>query len=53
MTVPTQRKEVDDVLGGDAAWANVDKTQGACQGLLLFLIIYILSADIYLKYIIS
>ena len=29
VTVPTQRKEVDDVLGGDAAWANVDKTRGA------------------------
>ena len=29
VVVPTQRKQVDDVLGGDAAWANVDKTQGA------------------------
>ena len=27
--VPTQCKEVDDVLGGDAAWANVDSTTGA------------------------
>jgi hypothetical protein len=27
--VPTQNKEVDDVLGGDEAWANVDSTEGA------------------------
>ena len=29
VTVPTQKKEVDDVLGGEAAWANVDKTKSA------------------------
>lgn len=23
-----KRKEVDDVLGGSEAWANVDKTEG-------------------------
>ena len=27
--VPTQNKEVDDVLGGDEAWATVDSTEGA------------------------
>jgi len=26
--VPTQSKEVDDVLGGDEAWCNVDSTTG-------------------------
>lgn len=29
--VPTQNKEVDDVLGGDEAWANVDSTEGATR----------------------
>lgn len=29
--MPTQKKEVDDVLGGEAAWANVDKTRGGCR----------------------
>jgi DNA-directed RNA polymerase III subunit RPC11 len=28
--VDFKRKEVDDVLGGDAAWANVDKTKSMC-----------------------
>ena len=27
--VPTQSKEVDDVLGGEEAWRNVDATSGA------------------------
>jgi hypothetical protein len=26
--LPLARKEVDDVLGGDEAWRNVDKTEG-------------------------
>ena len=25
--VPLQRKQVDDVLGGDEAWENVDQTE--------------------------
>eukprot|EP00959_Pyramimonas_sp_CCMP1952_P170880 3570829-Pyramimonas_sp.AAC.1 len=25
---PLETKEVDDVLGGDEAWANVDRTEG-------------------------
>jgi DNA-directed RNA polymerase III subunit RPC11 len=28
--IQLQRKEVDDVLGGDDAWKNVDKTQIFC-----------------------
>jgi DNA-directed RNA polymerase III subunit RPC11 len=28
--VPTVRKEVEDVLGGPEAWANVDSTAGMC-----------------------
>lgn len=28
--LPLARKEVDDVLGGDEAWRNVDKTEGEC-----------------------
>lgn len=27
--VPLKKKEVDDVLGGEEAWANVQKTDGA------------------------
>lgn len=31
--VPLQRKQVDDVLGGDEAWENVDQTESAsCPG---------------------
>ncbi len=30
--VPTQSKEVDDVLGGDEAWRNVDSTAGTIAG---------------------
>jgi hypothetical protein len=26
-----QRKEVDDVLGGDAMWKDVDQTDGGCS----------------------
>lgn len=29
--LPLQKKKVDDVLGGEEAWANVDQT-GACDG---------------------
>ncbi|TMW65507.1 hypothetical protein Poli38472_008149 [Pythium oligandrum] len=28
--VPLQRKQVDDVLGGEAAWENVDQTEARC-----------------------
>lgn len=28
--VPLQRKQVDDVLGGDEAWENVDQTETRC-----------------------
>ncbi|ETV88578.1 transcription factor S [Aphanomyces astaci] len=28
--VPLQRKKVDDVLGGDEAWENVDQTDTRC-----------------------
>ncbi|RLN95569.1 hypothetical protein BBJ28_00011427 [Nothophytophthora sp. Chile5] len=28
--VPLQRKQVDDVLGGDEAWENVDQTEARC-----------------------
>ena len=28
--LPLSRKKVDDVLGGDAAWANVDQTDAVC-----------------------
>ncbi len=29
--VPTHAKEVDDVLGGEEAWRNVDATAGALR----------------------
>lgn len=29
-TVPLKRKEVDDVLGGEEAWKNVQKTDATC-----------------------
>jgi len=29
-TLVLKRKEVDDVLGGDEAWDNVDKTMARC-----------------------
>ena len=28
--IPLARKKVDDILGGDAAWENVDQTEAAC-----------------------
>mmetsp|Transcript_41299 Transcript_41299/g.54288 ORF Transcript_41299/g.54288 Transcript_41299/m.54288 type:complete len:106 (+) Transcript_41299:125-442(+) len=28
--IPLKRKEVDDVLGGAAAWENVDRTETKC-----------------------
>ncbi|KAK1944388.1 DNA-directed RNA polymerase III subunit RPC10 [Phytophthora citrophthora] len=28
--VPLQRKQVDDVLGGEEAWENVDQTETRC-----------------------
>lgn len=30
MRTHLKRKEVDDVLGGKEAWANVDKTDSEC-----------------------
>ena len=43
------RKKVDDVLGGDEAWANVDQTDAVCEGCgnkrAYFLQIQIRSAD--------
>jgi len=30
LDVPTSRKAVDDVMGGDRAWDNVDKTATTC-----------------------
>jgi DNA-directed RNA polymerase III subunit RPC11 len=32
-----KRKQVDDVLGGPDAWANVDKTDGKCASPMGFL----------------
>jgi DNA-directed RNA polymerase III subunit RPC11 len=29
-SVPLKQKQIDDVLGGDEAWANVDATQTEC-----------------------
>jgi DNA-directed RNA polymerase III subunit RPC11 len=44
-----KRKEVDDVLGGAAAWENVDKTEAQCphctHRLAYFMQIQIRSAD--------
>jgi DNA-directed RNA polymerase III subunit RPC11 len=28
--IPTPRKHVDDILGGTAAWENVDRTMAVC-----------------------
>jgi DNA-directed RNA polymerase III subunit RPC11 len=30
-TTRPQRKEVDDILGGSAAWENVDRTRAVCS----------------------
>jgi DNA-directed RNA polymerase III subunit RPC11 len=47
--VPLQRKKVDDVLGGEDAWKNVDQTEATCpacsHGTAYFLQIQIRSAD--------
>ncbi|KAG9100615.1 RNA polymerase III C11 subunit [Ceratobasidium sp. 370] len=44
-----QRKEVDDVLGGDAMWKDVDQTDVACpkcdNGRAYFMQLQIRSAD--------
>lgn len=35
MRTHLERKQVDDVLGGDEAWANVDQTDGElCEGVI-------------------
>jgi DNA-directed RNA polymerase III subunit RPC11 len=48
-TVSTKKKEVDDVLGGDEAWKNVDRTEAICphcrHNEAFFLQIQIRSAD--------
>ena len=47
--VKVERKQVDDVLGGDGAWKNVDKTSATCtkcdHGMAYFMQIQIRSAD--------
>jgi len=47
--VKISRKQVDDVLGGDDAWKNVDKTSATCpkcdHGQAYFMQIQIRSAD--------
>ena len=47
--VPLQRKKVDDVLGGEDAWKNVDQTEASCPSCshnrAYFLQIQIRSAD--------
>ncbi|GAQ90599.1 DNA-directed RNA polymerase III subunit 11 [Klebsormidium nitens] len=47
--LPLARKEVDDVLGGEEAWRNVDKTEATCPkcryGEAYFMQIQIRSAD--------
>jgi len=47
--VPTQNKEVDDVLGGDEAWANVDSTEAKCpkcdHSRAFFMLVQTRSAD--------
>ena len=30
LTVPTKKKKIDDIMGGDASWENVDKTAVTC-----------------------
>jgi DNA-directed RNA polymerase III subunit RPC11 len=48
-TIRPKRKMVDDILGGSAAWENVDKTAAICpkcsHGEAYFLQIQIRSAD--------
>lgn len=47
--LPLTRKKVDDVLGGDDAWKNVDQTEATCpacsHGKAYFMQIQIRSAD--------
>jgi DNA-directed RNA polymerase III subunit RPC11 len=47
--LPLTRKKVDDVLGGEAAWENVDQTDATCpscsNGKAYFMQIQIRSAD--------
>ncbi|KAJ7565184.1 hypothetical protein O6H91_02G051800 [Diphasiastrum complanatum] len=47
--MPLAKKEVDDVLGGEEAWKNVDRTQVTCPrctyGHAYFMQIQIRSAD--------
>eukprot|EP00244_Chara_vulgaris_P006643 TRINITY_DN2513_c0_g1_i1.p2 TRINITY_DN2513_c0_g1~~TRINITY_DN2513_c0_g1_i1.p2 ORF type:complete len:111 (-),score=24.68 TRINITY_DN2513_c0_g1_i1:133-465(-) len=47
--LPIKKKEVDDVLGGEEAWKNVDKTDVNCPkctyGQAFFMQIQIRSAD--------
>lgn len=47
--VKTKRKEKDDILGGDSAWANVDRTEAKCPycpcNQAFFMQIQIRSAD--------
>ena len=47
--LPLARKKVDDVLGGDEAWANVDSTEARCPACAhnraYFIQIQIRSAD--------
>ena len=47
--VPTMKKEMDDVIGGAAAWENVDRTEMQCpnctQREAYFMQIQIRSAD--------
>lgn len=49
ITMKLQRKQVDDILGGDAAWANVDQTDAQCPkctfGRAFFMMMQIRSAD--------
>mmetsp|Transcript_13924 Transcript_13924/g.41475 ORF Transcript_13924/g.41475 Transcript_13924/m.41475 type:complete len:111 (-) Transcript_13924:35-367(-) len=49
LDVPTCPKKVDDVMGGDAAWDDVDKTAAQCpacgHGEAFFMQIQIRSAD--------
>ena len=43
-TVPLERKQVDDILGGADAWKNVDQTEGKQTNWEMF--IYFLNKEI-------
>ena len=49
LDVPTTRKKIDDIMGGDAAWENVDRTAVTCpacsHGEAFFMQLQIRSAD--------